>query len=353
VGATRQKAAAGGSLGSYDEHGGCKGAHEMTWLVTGGAGYIGAHVVRAFGEAGLPAVVVDDLSSGHRDFVPDDVPFVEGTILDTPLLVATMREHQVTGVVHVAGFKYAGVSVQRPLHTYEQNVEGTISVLRATAEAEVDAVVFSSSAATYGTPDVDVVTEQTPTAPESPYGESKLIGEWLLRDQATATGLRHTSLRYFNVVGSGTPELYDSSPHNLFPLVLEALLEGRTPAIYGDDYPTPDGTCVRDYVHVADLAVSHVSAARALAHRTHLEPVYNLGSGDGLSVRAIMDAMARVTGVDFEPDVRPRRPGDPARIVASGALAARDLDWVMRHDLDEMVRSAWEARRAAGERDDR
>jgi UDP-glucose 4-epimerase len=319
----------------------------MTWLVTGGAGYIGAHVVRAFREQQLATVVVDDLSSGHRDFVPDDVPFVESSILDTERLVDTLREHEVVGVVHVAGFKYAGVSVQRPLHTYEQNVTGTVSVLRAMQEAGLDKVVFSSSAATYGSPDVDTVTEQTATAPESPYGESKLIGEWLLRDQATATGLAHTSLRYFNVVGSGTPELYDSSPHNLFPLVIEALIESRTPTINGDDYPTPDGTCVRDYIHVSDLAVSHVAAARALSNGTTLEPVYNLGSGDGLSVRQIMDAMARVTGIAFDPEIRPRRPGDPPRIVASGALAGRDLDWRMRHTLDEMVRSAWEARRAA------
>lgn len=318
-----------------------------TWMVTGGAGYIGAHIVRAFRDQGLGAVVLDDLSSGHRGFVPDDVPFVEGSILETDLVRRTLQEHQAAGVVHVAGFKYAGVSVRRPLHTYEQNVTGTVSVLQAMADAEVDKVVFSSSAATYGTPDVDTVTEQTAVAPESPYGESKLIGEWLLRDQATAAGLAHTSLRYFNVVGSGTPELYDSSPHNLFPLVLEALLEGRTPQINGDDYPTPDGTCVRDYIHVADLAVAHVAAARALTDGTALERVYNLGSGDGISVRQIMDAMASVTGIDFSPDIRPRRPGDPARIVASGELAARDLGWQMRHTLEEMVSSAWQARRAA------
>jgi UDP-glucose 4-epimerase len=320
----------------------------MTWLVTGGAGYIGAHIVRAFRERGLGAVVLDDLSSGHRTFVPEGVPFVEGSIVDTALVADTLREHEVVGVVHLAGFKYAGVSVQRPLHTYEQNVTGTLSVLRAMQECDVQRVVFSSSAATYGTPDVDTVTEQTPTLPESPYGESKLIGEWLLRDQGRATGLRHTSLRYFNVVGSGTDEVYDTSPHNLFPLVIEALLEGRTPRINGTDYPTPDGTCVRDYVHVADLAVSHVAAAEALTAGTTLERVYNLGSGDGLSVREVMDAMARVTGIDFQPEVQPRRPGDPARIVASGELAARDLDWRMRHSVDDMVASAWHARRAAG-----
>jgi UDP-glucose 4-epimerase len=318
----------------------------MTWLVTGGAGYIGAHVVEAFLAEDLPVVVVDDLSSGHRAFVPEGVPLVEASILDRDVLVRTMREHEVGGVVHVAGFKYAGVSVERPLHTYDQNVTGTLRVLEAMAETGVDRVVFSSSAATFGTPDEDVVTEQSPTRPESPYGESKLIGEWLLRDQERATGLRHTSLRYFNVVGSGSDRIYDSSPHNLFPLVLEALLEERTPRINGDDYPTPDGTCVRDYVHVADLAISHVAAARALAEDRDLERVYNLGSGTGLSVREIMDAFARVTGIDFEPEIHDRRPGDPARIVASGDLAARDLDWRMRHSVDDMVASAWSARRA-------
>ncbi|WP_148575782.1 UDP-glucose 4-epimerase GalE [Nocardioides caldifontis] len=318
----------------------------MTWMVTGGAGYIGAHVVRAFVEAGVGAVAVDDLSSGHRDFVPQDVPFVQATILDTDALRRCLEEHRVTGVVHLAGFKYAGVSVSRPLHTYEQNVTGTVSLLQAMQDVGVDKLVFSSSAATYGTPSTDLVTEESPTIPESPYGESKLVGEWLLADQERAVGLRHTSLRYFNVVGSGTDEVYDSSPHNLFPLVIEALLEGRTPRINGTDYPTPDGTCVRDYVHVADLAVSHVAAARALEEGRTLERVYNLGSGSGLSVREVMDAMARVTGVDFEPEVHPRRPGDPARIVASGELAARDLDWQMRHDIDAMVASAWSARRA-------
>ena len=319
----------------------------MTWLVTGGAGYIGSHVVRAFAEVGLETVVLDDLSSGHEEFVPDGVPLVRGSILDTALVRQVIAEHQVSGVVHVAGFKYAGVSVQRPLHTYEQNVTGTLSVLKAMATEGVDAIVFSSSAATYGTPHTDLVTEATPTAPESPYGESKLIGEWLLRDQAIASGLRHTSLLYFNVVGSGSPELSDTSPHNLFPLVLEALIAGRTPCINGVDYDTPDGTCVRDYIHVADLALSHVAAAQTLAAGDPLEPVYNLGSGDGLSVREIMTAMAEVTGIEFDPVIAPRRPGDPARIVASGELAARDLDWHMRHSLRDMVASAWEARQAA------
>jgi len=320
----------------------------MTWLVTGGAGYIGAHVVQALADAGLDAVVLDDLSTGRERFVPPAAAFVHGSILDGPLLERTVRGHGVTGVIHVAGFKYAGVSVTRPLHTYAQNVTGTATLLAVMQDCGVERMVFSSSAAVYGTPDVDQVTEATPAHPESPYGESKLVAEWLLRDQERAAGLRHTSLRYFNVVGSGMPEVYDASPHNLFPLVFEAILEGRTPVIYGDDYPTPDGTAVRDYIHVADLALSHVAAARRLEADETLEPAYNLGSGTGVSVRQIMTTVAEVTGIAFTPEVGPRRAGDPARIVASGELAARDLDWRMRHSLEQMVASAWEARRSAG-----
>ncbi|OYN88902.1 UDP-glucose 4-epimerase GalE [Parenemella sanctibonifatiensis] len=324
----------------------------MPWLVTGGAGYIGAHVVRALTEAGLGAVVLDDLSSGRTDFIPAEVPFVQADINDTDAVTAALRDHHCAGVIHVAGFKYAGVSVERPLHTYRVNVTGTASVLAAMAAAGVHRLVFSSSAAVYGTPDVDLVTEDNPTRPESPYGESKLVGEWLIADQARALRLsgdsfQHTSLRYFNVVGSGTEEVFDASPHNLFPLVIEALLDGRTPRIFGDDYDTPDGTCVRDYVHVADLAHSHVTAAQRMLAGEPVEPVYNLGSGSGLSVRQIMDAMATGTGIAFTPELGERRPGDPAQIVATGELAARDLDWQMRHSIDDMVISAWRARKRA------
>jgi len=319
----------------------------MTWLVTGGAGYIGAHVVRALTEAGLDTVVLDDLSSGHEEFVPESVPFVRGSILNGELVLGTLKKHAVTGVIHVAGYKYAGVSVQRPLHTYEQNVTGTAVLLAAMNEAGVDRIVFSSSAAVYGTPDVDLVTEDTPKNPQSPYGESKLIGEWLLRDQAIAAGLRHTSLRYFNVVGSGDPSIRDTSPHNLFPLVFDALAAGKTPRINGNDYATADGTNVRDYIHVSDLALSHVAAAKRLDEGLAVEAAYNLGSGDGVSVGQIMSTVADVTGISFEPEIAARRPGDPARIVASGELAARDLDWAMRHSLADMVASAWEATRGA------
>lgn len=324
----------------------------MSWIVTGGAGYIGSHVVRALAAAGLAPVVLDDLSSGRASFVPAGVPLVEGSILDRDLVERALREHQAEGVIHVAGFKYAGVSVQRPLHTYAQNVEGTRVILEAMQAVGVTNIVFSSSAAVFGTPDVPLVVEDTAKKPASPYGESKLIGEWMLRDQGIATAdtdapLRHTSLRYFNVVGSADPTVHDVSPHNLFPIVFEALLAGATPRIFGDDYATEDGTNVRDYVHVGDIAAAHVEAAKRLASGAPIEAAYNLGSGDGLSVKQIMDAVARVTGIDFTPEIGPRRPGDPDRIVATGELAARDLDWRMRYTVDEMVRTGWEARRAA------
>ncbi len=315
----------------------------MSWLVTGGAGYIGAHVARAMQDAGQPVVVLDDLSTGHRAFVHDDTPFLEGSVCDPADVRGALTANRCTGVIHLAGFKYAGVSVERPLHTYEQNLTGLQVLLEAMTEVGVQQLVFSSSAAVYGTPDVELVTEQTPGTPESPYGETKLVSEWLIRDLARVSPLRHTSLRYFNVVGSGSPDLYDTSPHNLFPLVLKALTEGRTPVVRGTDYPTADGSCVRDYVHVSDVADAHVAAAVALAGGRSLEPVYNLGSGLGVSVLQIMRTVAEVTGIAFEPELAPRRPGDPARIVASGELAARDLGWANRRTLEDCVRSAWAA----------
>jgi len=321
----------------------------MSWLVTGGAGYIGSHVAGALLDAGLPVVVLDDLSSGFEQFVPGSASFVRGTLLDEVLVEDTLRRYDVHGVIHVAGYKYAGESVKRPVHTYEQNVSTMVTLLKAMANAGVGKIVFSSSAATFGAVDVEIVDETTATCPQSPYGETKLIGEWLLRDLGRATGLQHTSLRYFNVVGSGSQQLFDASPHNLFPLVFDMLLGGKTPRINGGDYPTPDGTCVRDYIHVADLALAHVAAAQRLDAGLPVEPVYNLGSGAGTSVREIMTAMRTVTGIDFEPEVTPRRPGDPARIVAAGALAARDLNWKMRHSLEDMVSSAWIARQHAGD----
>ncbi|MCL1839305.1 MAG: UDP-glucose 4-epimerase GalE [Propionibacteriaceae bacterium] len=316
----------------------------VSWLVTGGAGYIGSHVVQAFMSAGIEPVVFDNFSTGLEQFVPADVPCVAGDIRDPQQVISALINYDCVGVMHIAGYKYAGVSVQEPLETYSNNVTGTLSVLSAMDTVGVKYLVYSSSASVYGTPEVELVTEDYRCAPESPYGESKLIGEWLIQDLMRARpDFVGVCLRYFNVVGSGAKELYDASPHNLFPLVCDALSQGRTPKIFGDDYATPDGTCVRDYVHVADLATSHVAAAKALQAGEPLRRTYNLGSGNGLSVRQIMDAFVTATGIDFTPEVFARRPGDPDRIVADGSAAAADLDWKMRHSVEQMVSSAWEA----------
>ena len=258
--------------------------------------------------------------------------------------------------MHIAALKYAGVSVREPLPSYRVNVEGTRTLVEQCVAAGVRNVVFSSSAAVFGTPDTDLVTEDTAKAPESPYGESKLIGEWLLADVARAEALagrppfRHTSLRYFNVVGSGIASVYDVSPHNLFPIVLSAVSDGRRPTVFGEDYSTPDGSCVRDYIHVTDVATAHVAAARALASGEPLSPAYNLGRGEGVSVKEIIAAVEKAVGHPVPYDVGPRRPGDPDRIVTSAARAQADLGWAATRDLDEMVASAWAAWTRAAER---
>lgn len=320
----------------------------MTWLITGGAGYIGSHVVRAMLAADVKVVVLDNLSSGFEAFVPEGVPLARVDVTDAAAVSAVMDEHGIVGVVHLAAYKYAGESVKKPLHTWKQNLVGTLSLLEAMEANGVDKLVLSSTAAVYGTPDEAVVTEATPTGPESPYGSSKLAAEWAIREQAHAlslagTPLTYTALRYFNVVGSGFNDIYDASPHNLFPLVLGALARGEVPRINGDDYPTEDGTCVRDYVHVSDLADAHVAAAKRMMAGEPLETVYNLGSGSGTSVREIVEACIKATETDVEPLVQARRPGDPARIVASGELAAKDLGWAMTHTVEDMVQSAWAA----------
>ncbi|WP_369271434.1 UDP-glucose 4-epimerase GalE [Streptomyces sp. R11] len=314
----------------------------MTWLITGGAGYIGAHVVRAMTEAGEHAVVYDDLSTGIADRVPDGVPLVVGSTLDGERVARAIAAHRITGVVHLAAKKQVGESVDLPLHYYRENVEGLRVLLQAVTAANVRSFVFSSSAAVYGMPDVDLVTEETPCAPMSPYGETKLAGEWLVRATGRATGLSTASLRYFNVAGAATPELADTGVFNLIPMVFEKLTENAPPRIFGDDYPTPDGTCIRDYIHVVDLAEAHVAAARALQSSPGHSLTLNIGRGEGVSVREMIDLVNAITGYDRPPTVTPRRPGDPARVVASADRIATELDWKSKHDVQDMIASAWE-----------
>jgi UDP-glucose 4-epimerase len=313
----------------------------MTWLITGGAGYVGAHVVRAMAGAGERTVVYDDLSTGLGERVPDGVPLVVGSTLDGPRVARALADHAVTGVVHLAAKKQVGESVDRPLHYYRENVEGLRVLLEAVTAAGVPSFVFSSSAAVYGTPDVDLVTEETPCVPMSPYGETKLAGEWLVRATGRATGLATACLRYFNVAGAASPDLADVGVFNLIPMVFEKLTENAPPRIFGDDYPTPDGTCVRDYIHVADLAEAHVAAARTLAASPGRDLTLNIGRGEGVSVREMIDRINTVTGHDRPPAVTPRRPGDPARVVASADRATAELAWKARHDVHDMITSAW------------
>ncbi|WP_328860543.1 UDP-glucose 4-epimerase GalE [Streptomyces sp. NBC_00306] len=315
----------------------------MTWLITGGAGYIGSHVVKAMTDGGESVVVLDDLSTGSKDRVPGTVPLEIGTVLDRELVDRVLREHAVTGIVHLAGKKQVGESVEKPLHYYYENVEGLRSVLEAAAEAGVRRFLFSSSASVYGMPDVDLVTEQTPCLPMSPYGETKLAGEWLVRAVGTAHGMATASLRYFNVAGAASPELGDDGVFNLVPMVFERLTAGEAPRVFGDDYPTPDGTCIRDYIHVEDIASAHVAAARRLAEDASASLVLNIGRGEGVSVAEMVGTIQDVTGRrEPAPAVVERRPGDPARVVASADLIRAELGWEARHDIRTMVASAWE-----------
>ncbi|MBK5305180.1 MAG: UDP-glucose 4-epimerase GalE [Frankiaceae bacterium] len=317
----------------------------MTWLVTGGAGYIGAHVVRAMVEDATSVIALDDLSTGGADRV-QGAALVVGSVLDGPLLDRTIAEHGVTGVVHIAAKKQVGESVEDPLKYYRENLSGLVTLLESCRSAGVDRFVFSSSAATYGLPDVDLVTEDIPGVPLSPYGETKLVGEWLMRDCATAFGLRYMALRYFNVAGAATDDLADPGVFNLIPMVFRELEAGSRPKVFGIDYPTPDGTCIRDYVHVADIAAAHLAAARALDDGAQ-PATYNIGCGEGSSVLEVLDVIGQVTGRDVTPEFVARRPGDPARVVAAVDSIRDGLGFIATRDLEDMVATAWSGWRAA------
>ncbi|MFE0553043.1 UDP-glucose 4-epimerase GalE [Streptomyces pilosus] len=315
----------------------------MTWLITGGAGYIGAHVVRAMTGAGEEVVALDDLSAGVPGRLPADVPLVRGSSLDGDLLKRVLAENRVTGVLHLAARKQVGESVAQPTRYYRENVGGLVTLLDAVAEAGVRRLVFSSSAAVYGDPRVDLITEDTPCAPVNPYGETKLAGEWLVRAAGQAHGISTVCLRYFNVAGAAAPELADTGVFNIVPMVFDRLTRDEAPRIFGDDYPTPDGTCVRDYIHVADLAEAHLAAARLLSEGgVDGDLTLNIGRGEGVSVRELVTAIGKVTGDTRPPVVEPRRPGDAPRAVASAVRARELLGWSADRSVHEMVESAWQ-----------
>ena len=313
-----------------------------TWLLTGGAGYIGAHVIRELLASGRNVVVLDDLSSGVRENVPADVPFVEASISDRAAVVTALREHAVDGVIHLAAKKAAGESVDLPLYYFRENVDGMLALLEAMDEAKVRRLVYSSSAAVYGTPAMNPIPEDAALTPESPYGETKVAGEWLARDCGVAQGMSWVALRYFNVAGAGSDALGDRSVNNLVPMVFRALQNGQRPKVFGADYATPDGTCIRDYIHVSDLANAHVAAA-ARCEAQQCAEAFNVGRGQGSSVHEVMAMVSEVIGRDVDAEVVGRRAGDPPASFADTGKIERELGWQARFDLRDMVTSAWSA----------
>ncbi|WP_344618080.1 UDP-glucose 4-epimerase GalE [Dactylosporangium salmoneum] len=312
----------------------------MRWLVTGGAGYIGAHVVTALSESGIETVVLDNLSTGRAGRVPFGVPLVRADVRDAATVRELFRRHRPDGVIHLAARKDVAESTAHPLRYYQDNLDGLRSVLAAVASCGTASVLFSSSAAVYGTPRRSPVLEQDPAEPENAYGRTKLVGEWMLRDAAAGGGFGWAALRYFNVAGAAAPNLRDEGGTNLVPRLLRAAALGIPATVYGTDYPTADGTAVRDYVHVADIADAHVRAAVALHEGELRDEVLNVGRGEGASVLQMIAAVGRALGRPLPYDEAPRRPGDPAAVVASPARIRARLGWRARHDLNAIVTSS-------------
>jgi len=313
-------------------------------LVTGGAGYIGSHTCKALHTAGHTPIVFDNLSNGHRDAVRWG-PFEQGDVTDADHLRDVFRTHIPDAVIHFAGLIEVSHSVADPQSFHRNNVEGTRNLLAIMAEADVQKIVFSSTAAVYGTPECVPIPEDAPTRPVNPYGETKLAVEQLLAEAAQQNALGYVALRYFNAAGAdpegGLGERHDPETH-LIPLVLQVALGQRDGIqVFGDDYPTPDGTAVRDYVHVCDLAAAHIASLDYLTR--HSEPlVANLGTGTGYSVREIIAACRNITGHDIPHRDAPRRVGDPAQLVATPGRARDVLGWSpLQSDLDTIIRTAW------------
>jgi UDP-glucose 4-epimerase len=319
----------------------------MKLLVTGGAGYIGSVVAAELLSAGHEVVVYDNLSRGYRAAVPAEAQFVQGDIADRDLLSDTIKRHAIEAVLHFAGFIEAGESMVYPERFFRNNSANTLTLLECMLQTGVSRLVFSSTAAVYGDPEQVPIRENDPLQPTNAYGETKLLVERMLEWFHRIHGLRYASLRYFNAAGA-TSELGEAHQpeSHLIPLVLQVALGKRASiSIYGTDYPTKDGTCVRDYIHVVDLARAHLMSLEALAQNSRL--IYNLGNGRGFSVREVIEVAREVTGHPIPADPAPRRPGDPAVLVASSEKIGRELGWVPRYpELHTIIESAWNWHRA-------
>lgn len=315
----------------------------MKVMVTGGAGYIGSHIVQQLKKEGHFVVVYDSMESGVKKAI-DDTILVEGDTADEALLGHTFQEYQIEAVIHLAAYKAPGESVAQPYRYFKNNVSGTLSLLEAMHRAGVQYIVFSSSAAVYGTPEAIPVREDAPLHPESPYGESKRMVEQMLGWYDKCHGLRSASLRYFNVAGASLDASIGEDwtyTLNLIPWVMKAAL-GKIPAlqIFGRDYPTPDGTAVRDYIHILDLADAHVKALQFLKEQNRSE-IFNLGVGKGTSVQEIYDTAKRISGIDIPAEYVARRPGDPVAVWADTSKARELLGWQPQYNLDDIIRTAW------------
>ncbi|AKS39578.1 UDP-galactose-4-epimerase [Anoxybacillus gonensis] len=313
-------------------------------LVVGGAGYIGSHVVKQLVETNS-VVVLDNLSTGHRYLVDKRAVFVHGDLGDRATLVRIFEKYPIDAVMHFAANSLVGESVVEPMKYYKNNVAATLTLLETMMEYGVKRFIFSSTAAVYGIPNVDIITEQCPTLPINPYGRSKLMIEHMLSDFASAYDLRYVVLRYFNAAGAHVSgdigEDHDPETH-LIPLILQHLLGLRDKiSVFGTDYDTPDGTCIRDYIHVMDLAEAHILALHALLADQKKTAVYNLGNGLGYSVKEVIDMCERVTEKKATIEYTARRPGDPARLVASSEKISRELGWQATRSLEEIITTAW------------
>lgn len=317
----------------------------MNVLVCGGAGYIGSHTVYELIERGHSVVVVDSLIKGHKAAVHNEAKFYLGDIRDEEFMDGVFKENNIDAVIDFAAFSLVGESVNEPFKYYENNVYGTLKLLEAMERAGVKKIVFSSTAATYGEPENDIIVESDKTNPTNPYGETKLTVEKMLKWADNAYGIKFVALRYFNAAGAHISGKIgeDHSPEtHLIPIILQTALGQREKMfIFGDDYDTPDGTCVRDYIHVTDLADAHIKALEKL-FKTNESGIYNLGNGKGFSVKEVIEKAKKVTGKEFKVEIEARRSGDPSTLIASSEKAIKELGWKPKFNtLDKIIETAW------------